>query len=119
MTGSMDDAGVGRTSVSLYMGQFTELLECPRGMASSRVNYPETKGKSTMTLSPVFRCHTRSLLPDSLGHMGHDDLARIHCRWRLHKKSELQEARITGGHPEGRYHKGKNLLKEYLKSDWV
>ena len=119
MIGGMDDAGVGRTSVSLYMGQVTELLECPRGMASSRVNYPETKVKSTMTLRSVFRCHTQSLLPDSLGHTGHGNLATIHCRWRLYKKSEFQEARIIGGHLEVHYHKGKNLLKEYLKSDWV
>ena len=119
MIDSVDDAGVGRTSVSLYMGQVTELLECPRGMASSRVNYPETKVNSTMTLRPVFRCHTQLLLPDSLGHTGHGNLATIHCRWRLHKKSEFQEARIIGGHLEVHYHKGKNLLKEYLKSDWV
>ena len=115
----MDDAGVGRTCFSLHgplhRASYLSVLEA----WLAPVSYPETKVKSTVTLRPVFRCHTQSLLPDSVGQMGHDNLAMINCRWRLLKKSAFQEARVIGGHLEVHYHKGKNLLKEYLKSDWV
>ena len=70
----------------------------------------ETKVESAMTFRPIFRCHTWSLLPYSRGHTGHDYLTMIHRRWRVHKNSRFQEARITGGHPEAHYHKGKKLF---------